>query len=117
MPARRESDAAARCVPSALNWTQRDFQKADFFTYRNKISQQGFPFENFISDCNPFNHSASSLEGAVCVKDFEKIGGKFEKILSKENIKKSERVQLLEKSFTKRELAILSLVAAMQASM
>lgn len=72
--------------------------------------------ENFISDCNPFNHSASSLEGAVCVKDFEKIGGKFEKILSKENIKKSERVQLLEKSFTKRELAILSLVAAMQAS-
>ena len=51
------------------------------------------------------------------VKDFEKIGTKFEKILSKENIKKSERVQLLEKSFTKRELAILSLVAAMQASM
>ena len=73
--------------------------------------------EHFISNCNRFSHSSSSLDGAVCVKDFEKIGTKFEKILSKENIKKSERVQLLEKSFTKRELAILSLVAAMQASM
>ena len=77
-------------------------------TQKESDEQTIFKIEKFISQSFPYKHKEKTLPDATMV-NIEEVLPKFETKNSIGGLNKSQRAELFEKTFSKRELAILLL--------
>ena len=77
-------------------------------TQKESDEQTIFKIEKFISQSFPYKHKEKNLASATSI-NVEEIISKFETKNSIGGLNKSQKAELFEKTFSKRELAILLL--------